>query len=153
VLDEREIVTAVGIASCVNPRANNGGAAARDGRAARRTQESVRAWRCDDRWHTTYWVGNWPQMGPGAVQLADLTALLTSTPVMATTFALTAARGALNSPALTGYVRLAARSENELVAARRILEGRSGTARASLVRLDREQLPGLLATLPLGGTR
>jgi hypothetical protein len=92
-------------------------------------------------------------MGPGAVQLADLTALLTSTPVMATTFALTAARGALNSPALTGYVRLAARSENELVAARRILEGRSGTARASLVRLDREQLPGLLATLPLGGTR
>lgn len=153
VLDEREIVTAVGIASCVNPRANNGGAAARDGRAARRTQESVRAWRCDDRWHTTYWVGNWPQMGPGAVQLADLAALLTSTPVMATTFALTASRGALNSPALSGYVRLAARSENELVAARRILEGRSGTARASLVRLDREQLPGLLATLPLGGTR
>jgi type VII secretion protein EccE len=153
VLDEREIVTAVGIASCVNPRANNGGAAVRDGRAARRTQESVRAWRCDDRWHTTYWVGSWPQLGPGAVQLADLAALLSSTPVMATTFALTASRGSLNAPALSGYVRLAARSENELVAARRDLERRGGAARAGLVRLDREQLPGLLATLPLGGTR
>lgn len=151
VLDEREIITAVGIASCINPRANN--AASQNGRAARRTQESVRAWRCDDRWHTTYWVGSWPQMGPGAAQLADLAALLTSTPVMATTFALTAGRGALNSPALSGYVRLAARSENELVAARRDLERRSATARAGLVRLDREQLPGLLATLPLGGTR
>ncbi|WP_459182052.1 type VII secretion protein EccE [Streptomyces sp.] len=151
VLDEREIVTAVGIASCINPRANN--AASQNGRAARRTQESVRAWRCDDRWHTTYWVGSWPQLGPGAVQLADLAALLTATPVMATTFALTASRGALSSPAMSGYVRLAARSENELVAARRDLERRSGAARAGLVRLDREQLPGLLATLPLGGTR
>jgi type VII secretion protein EccE len=151
VLDEREIVTAVGIASCINPRANN--AASQNGRAARRTQESPRAWRCDDRWHTTYWVGSWPQLGPGAAQLADLAALLTATPVMATTFALTASRGSLNSPAMSGYVRLAARSENELLAARTDLERRGSSARAGLVRLDREQLPGLLATLPLGGTR
>jgi hypothetical protein len=54
---------------------------------------------------------------------------------------------------MSGYVRLAARSENELLAARTDLERRASAARAGLVRLDREQLPGLLATLPLGGTR
>lgn len=152
VLAEREVVAAIGTAVCVSPRAANG-AMGRDGRAARRTQETTRAWRCDDRWHTTYWIGRWPQLGAGGAPLAAVTQLLTSTAAMASTFALTASHGGGRAPAISGYVRLSARSDNELVAVRAELERRSGSSKIGLVRLDREQLPGLLATLPLGGTR
>jgi type VII secretion protein EccE len=151
VLDEREIATSIGVAACVNPRSST--SAARDGRSARRTQETVRAWRCDDRWHSTYWIGTWPQLGPGAAALANIAALLTSTRVMASTFSLTAARRGNDAMSVSGYVRLAARSDQELVAARRELERRCGGAGTGLVRLDGEQQPAVLATLPLGGTR
>ncbi|MGP4002276.1 type VII secretion protein EccE [Streptomyces sp. 8N706] len=152
ILEEREIVTALGIAACVNPRATNA-ASGQGGRMTRRTQETVRAWRCDDRWHTSYWIRSWPQLGPGATPLAGLASLLAGTRAMASTFSLTATRGSANAPGVTGYVRLSSRSENELTAAQRELERRSGSVKLGLVRLDREQLPGLLATLPLGGTR
>ncbi|MGD3107991.1 type VII secretion protein EccE [Streptomyces sp. YGL11-2] len=152
VLDEREVVAAIGTAVCVSPRAANG-AMGRDGRAARRTQETTRAMRCDDRWHTTYWIGRWPQLGQGGAPLAAVTQLLTSTRAMASTFSLTATHGGGRMPAITGYIRLSTRSDNELSAAQNELERRSGSAKVGLVRLDREQLPGLLATLPLGGTR
>ncbi|WEB40123.1 type VII secretion protein EccE [Streptomyces yunnanensis] len=152
VLDEREVVAAVGTAVCVSPRAANG-AMGRDGRAARRTQETTRAMRCDDRWHTTYWIGRWPQLGLGGAPLAAITQLLTSTRAMASTFALTATHGGGRLPAISGYIRLSTRSDNELSAAQDELERRSGSVKVGLVRLDREQLPGLLATLPLGGTR
>ncbi|MFJ9618896.1 type VII secretion protein EccE [Streptomyces noursei] len=152
VLDEREVVAAVGTAVCVSPRAANG-AMGRDGRAARRTQETTRAMRCDDRWHTTYWIGRWPQIGRGGAPLAAIIQLLTSTRAMASTFALTATHGAGRLPAMSGYIRLSTRSDNELSAAQDELERRSGSVKVGLVRLDREQLPGLLATLPLGGTR
>ncbi|MGG2459047.1 type VII secretion protein EccE [Streptomyces sp. RGM 3693] len=152
VLDEREVVAAVGTAVCVSPRAANG-AMSRDGRAARRTQETTRAMRCDDRWHTTYWIGRWPQLGRGGAPLAAITQLLTSTRAMASTFALTATHGGGRLPAISGYIRLSTRSDNELDAAQNELERRSGSVKVGLVRLDREQLPGLLATLPLGGTR
>ncbi|WP_407549605.1 type VII secretion protein EccE [Streptomyces sp. Pv4-95] len=152
VLAEREVVAAIGTAVCVSPRAANG-AMGRDGRAARRTQETTRAWRCDDRWHSTYWIGRWPQLGEGGAPLAAVTQLLTSTRAMASTFALTASHGGGRAPAITGYVRLSTRSENELSSAQNELERRAGSVKVGLVRLDREQLPGLLATLPLGGTR
>ncbi|MCF3146905.1 type VII secretion protein EccE [Streptomyces platensis] len=152
VLAEREVVAAIGTAVCVSPRAANG-AMGRDGRAARRTQETTRAMRCDDRWHSTYWIGRWPQLGEGGAPLAAVTQLLTSTRAMASTFALTATHGSGRAPAISGYVRLSTRSENELTSAQSELERRSGSVKVGLVRLDREQLPGLLATLPLGGTR
>ncbi|MFJ6747629.1 MULTISPECIES: type VII secretion protein EccE [unclassified Streptomyces] len=152
VLAEREVVAAIGTAVCVSPRAANG-AMGRDGRAARRTQETSRAWRCDDRWHSTYWIGRWPQLGQGGAPLAAVTQLLTSTSAMASTFSLTATHGGGRAPAISGYVRLSTRSENELSAAQNELERRSGSVKVGLVRLDREQLPGVLATLPLGGTR
>ncbi len=152
VLAEREVVAAIGTAVCVSPRAANG-AMGRDGRAARRTQETSRAWRCDDRWHSTYWIGRWPQLGQGGAPLAAVTQLLTSTAAMASTFSLTATHGGGRAPAISGYVRLSTRSENELSAAQNELERRSGSVKVGLVRLDREQLPGVLATLPLGGTR
>lgn len=151
VLEERDLVAALGIAVCASPRANV--AAGRDNQARRRTEEATRAWRCDDRWHTTYWVRSWPQLGSGGAPLTGVAQLLSGSRAMASVFSLTAARGTHGARALTGHVRLASRSENELAAAQQELEGRARSAKAGLVRLDREQLPGLLATLPLGGTR
>ncbi|WP_431965539.1 type VII secretion protein EccE [Actinacidiphila sp. bgisy160] len=153
VLTEPEIIAAVATSSCVNPLATTGGAALDGSRQARRTSESARAWRCDDRWHTTYWVSRWPQLGSGATALPDLVGLLTSSPALASTFSLVLAPGGSRAALLSGYVRLTGRSENELVEARRQLERRATASRLGLVRLDREQVPGILATLPLGGTR
>jgi hypothetical protein len=92
-------------------------------------------------------------MGTGAAPLPDLVGLLTSSPALASTFSVTMAPGGRNKPVMSGYVRLTGRSENELVQARQQLERQSAAAKVTLVRLDREQVPGILATLPLGGTR
>lgn len=151
VLEERELISALGVAVCASPRANV--AAGRDNQPRRRTEETARAWRCDDRWHTSYWVRGWPQLGAGATPLAGVAQLLSGSRAMASVFSLSATRGTHGARALTAHVRLAARSENELTAAQQELEGRARSAKAGLTRLDREQLPGLLATLPLGGTR
>lgn len=148
VMEERDLISALGTAVCANPRANSTG----EGRASRRTQETTRAWRCDDRWHTTYWISSWPQLGAGGTPLAGIASLFSETRAMANTFSLITSRAGTKSPAFTGYVRLSTRSENELIATRREVERRAGSAKVGLVRLDREQLPGLLATLPLGGT-
>lgn len=151
VLEEREVITALGTSACVNPRTTSA-PVDRSGRVAPRTQETVRAWRCDDRWHTTYWIRSWPGLGPGGTPLAGIASLLRDTRAMASTFSLTATRNG-KAPQLSGHVRLSCRSENELEAARRDLERRAGSVKVGLVRLDREQQPAVLATLPLGGTR
>lgn len=83
----------------------------------------------------------------------QLVALLTAVPALATTISLTLARGERQDVSLTGHLRVAGRSDDELVAARRALEHAARQAGAGLARLDREQLPGMLATLPLGGAR
>lgn len=153
VLSESEIVSAIATSSCVNQMATTGAAAMDGSRSNRRTAETTRAWRCDDRWHTTYWIARWPQLGQGAAGLPQLVSLLTASPALASTFSLTLGRTHGRSVALSGHVRLTSRSENELHAARQQLERAASSARIGLVRLDREQLPGVLATLPLGGTR
>jgi type VII secretion protein EccE len=155
VLTEAELTAALATSSGANPMASSQAQAqaGRSGGAARRTSETSRAWRCDDRWHTTYWVSRWPKLGAGATPSANLVALLTSMPAMSSTFSVAVTRGAGGTPALTGHIRLTARSENELVQARRQLQRAARGVKATLVRLDREQVPGVLATLPLGGTR
>ncbi|MEC4019165.1 type VII secretion protein EccE [Streptomyces sp. H27-D2] len=152
-LGEDELVAAVSTSAGANPQAT--AQASGSDQSARRTVETARAWRCDDRWHTTYWVRRWPQLGSGAgaAQLPQLVALLTSSPALASTFSLTLGRGSGRAPALSGHVRITGRSDDELVAARRELERTARGVKVGLVRLDREQLPGVLATLPLGGTR
>ncbi|MYV56811.1 type VII secretion protein EccE, partial [Streptomyces sp. SID3212] len=125
-----------------------------DAAARRRTAETARVWRCDDRWHTTYAVGRWPELGRGATPLPKLVALLTSAPAYATTFSLTLRPGAhRGTMSLGGHVRITGGSDTELVRVRRTLEQAARHAKVGLVRLDREQLPGVLATLPLGGAR
>ncbi|RCG19959.1 type VII secretion protein EccE [Streptomyces diacarni] len=153
VLNEQELIAALSTSACVNPVAT-ARASRPDAAPARRTAETARAWRCDDRWHTSYAVGRWPELGRAATPLPRLVALLTSVPTLTTTFSLTLGRSARRSAVtLSGYVRLTGRSDDELAAARRQLERSARSARLGLLRLDREQLPGALATLPLGGVR
>ncbi|MEU5577560.1 type VII secretion protein EccE [Streptomyces huasconensis] len=152
VLNEDEVAAAVATSACANPLMT-----AQAGRAElpeRRTEESLRAWRCDNRRHTTYWVRRWPRLGgDGGPALPQLVAVLTAVPALATTFSLTLARGARQEITLSGHVRVTGRSDAELSAARQGLERGARQVGAGLLRLDREQLPGMLATLPLGGAR
>ncbi|MGW1885243.1 type VII secretion protein EccE [Streptomyces sp. NPDC001970] len=155
VLTEQELIGAVATSTCANPMAT--AQASRADVPGRRTEETSRTWRCDDRRHTTYWVGRWPQLrgggAPGGASMPQLVALLTSLPALATTFSLTLGRGDRQEVTVTGHVRITGRSDEELVSARHELERAARGVKTGLVRLDREQLPGLLASLPLGGAR
>ncbi|MGW0537495.1 type VII secretion protein EccE [Streptomyces sp. NPDC003032] len=152
VLSEDGLTSAIATSACANPLVT-----AEAGRAEepqRRTEESPRAWRCDNRRHTTYWVRRWPRLGvSGEPSLPQLVALLTAVPTLATTFSLTLGRADRQEVSLRGHVRVTGRSEAELAAARGAVERASRQAGSTLMRLDHEQLPGMLATLPLGGAR
>ncbi|MFJ3580636.1 type VII secretion protein EccE [Streptomyces sp. NPDC090127] len=157
VLTEQELVAALATSTCASPMAIT--QAGRGQAQGRRTQETARTWRVDDRRHTTYWVGRWPHLGgaagpggPGA-SMPQLVALLTSLPALATTFSLTLSGGDRQEVTVAGHVRITGRSDEELVAARHELERAARGVRTGLVRLDREQVPGMLASLPLGGAR
>ncbi|WUX92922.1 type VII secretion protein EccE [Streptomyces sp. NBC_01423] len=149
VLTEQELGPALATAACTDPATT----ARPDGSAppAHRTREGSRTWTCDGRWHTAYWVRRWPRSG--SAPMPRLVALLTSVPALATTFSLTLARGDRQEVAASGHLRISARSGEELRSARGELERVARGVRISLVRLDREQLPGVLATLPLGRAR
>ncbi|GAA3759698.1 type VII secretion protein EccE [Streptomyces tremellae] len=151
VLSEQELTGAIAVSACVSPLAI--AQAGRAGAQPRRTRETSRTWRCDDRRHTTYWVARWPELGGGGASMPNLVALLTSVPALATTFSLCVGRGERQGVTVTGHVRVTGRSDEELLASRHELERVARGVRTSLVRLDREQVPGVLATLPLGGTR
>jgi type VII secretion protein EccE len=151
VLTEEELAAAIATSACANPMVTS--QAGQGDAPRRRTEESSRSWRCDNRRHTTYWVRRWPQLGGSGVSLPQLVAQLTAVPALATTFSLTLARSGQQDVAVTGHVRVTGRSSTELSDARRALERAARQARTGIVRLDREQLPGVLATLPLGGAR
>ncbi|MFI2435082.1 type VII secretion protein EccE [Streptomyces sp. NPDC018693] len=152
VLNEEELVAALATSACANPLVTAD--AGRTGTRERRTEESDRSWRCDNRRHTTYWIRRWPRLGgDGGLSLPQLVARVTTVPALATTFSLTLARGEAKDVSLCGHLRVTGRGEEELAAARRALEGAAREAGVGLARLDGEQLPGMLATLPLGGVR
>lgn len=152
VLNEDEVAAAVATSACANPLMT--AQAGLSELPERRTEESPRAWRCDNRRHTTYWVRRWPRLGAaGGPALHQLVALLTAVPALATTFSLTLGRDGRQGITVSGHVRVTGRSDAELSAARQVLEWGARQAATGLLRLDREQLPGMLATLPLGGAR
>ncbi|MFE2167182.1 type VII secretion protein EccE [Streptomyces sp. NPDC059447] len=151
VLTEQELTAALATSSCANPMAIT--QAGRSASTGRRTEETPRTWRCDDRRHTTYWIARWPLLGGSGAALPQFVALLTSLPALATNFSLTMSSAERQGVTLSGHVRVTGRSDEELVAARRELERTARGVKAGLVRLDREQVPGLLASLPLGGAR
>ncbi len=152
VLDEEELTAAIATSACANPLVT--AEAGRVDRQDRRTEESGRSWRCDNRRHTTYWIRRWPPLGGDrGVSLPQFVARVTAVPALATTISLTVARADRREMSLSGHLRVTGRSAEELAAARRALEESARGAGAVLARLDREQLPGVLATLPLGGVR
>ncbi|MEV0240021.1 type VII secretion protein EccE [Streptomyces sp. NPDC050674] len=151
VLTEEEVTSAIATSACANPMVTT--QAGQSEAPRRRTEETSRSWRCDNRRHTTYWVRRWPSLGGSGIGLPQLVAQLTAVPALATTLSLTLARGGKKEVSLTGHVRVTGRSSTELAASRRELERVARQAQTGLARLDREQLPGVLATLPLGGAR
>ncbi|MFF0159555.1 type VII secretion protein EccE [Streptomyces sp. NPDC005263] len=154
ILTEEELTAAIATSACANPMVTAQAAQAGRGEVPqRRTEETSRSWRCDNRRHTTYWVRRWPQLGDSGTSLAQLVAQLTAVPALATTFSLTLARGDRKDVSVAGHLRITGRSNQELTNARRDLEQAARQVRTGLARLDREQLPGVLATLPLGGAR
>ncbi|WSC12969.1 type VII secretion protein EccE [Streptomyces brevispora] len=150
VLTEQELHSAIATSVGAGPEAV--ARAGRSGTPVRRAAETSRTWRCDDRLHTTYRVRRWPQFGAGGAPMLQLVALLTSVPASATTFSLTLGHADRQEIPITGHIRITGCGEEELIAARTELERTARGVKTSLVRLDREQLPGVLATLPLGGT-
>ncbi|MFI6934444.1 type VII secretion protein EccE [Streptomyces sp. NPDC050287] len=151
-LDEEELTTAVATSACANPLVT--AEAGRTDTRERRTEESGRSWRCDNRRHTTYWIRRWPSLGgERAPSLPQLVALVTAVPALATTFSLTLTRGERQEVSVCGHLRVTGRSDDELVAARRAVQSAARHTGTGLARLDREQVPGMLATLPLGGAR
>lgn len=151
-LDEEELTAALATSACANPLVT--AEAGRTDTRERRTEETGRSWRCDNRRHTTYWIRRWPTLGgQRAPSLPQLVALVTAVPALATTFSLTLARGERRDLSLCGHLRVTGRGDDELVAARRALQAAARHTGTGLVRLDREQVPGMLATLPLGGAR
>ncbi|MFJ8110720.1 type VII secretion protein EccE [Streptomyces sp. NPDC096132] len=152
VLDEEQLTAALATSACANPLVT--AEAGRTGTLERRTEESSRSWRCDNRRHTTYWLRRWPSLGGAhAPSLPQFIALVTAVPALATTFSVTLARGERQDVSLAAHLRVTGRSDDELVAARRAVQGAARHTGAGLARLDREQVPGILATLPLGGVR
>ncbi|MFI5674518.1 type VII secretion protein EccE [Streptomyces cellulosae] len=151
-LDEEELTGAVATSACANPLVT--AEAGRTDTRERRTEESGRSWRCDNRRHTTYWIRRWPSLGgERAPSLPQLVALVTAVPALATTFSLTLTRGERQEVSVCGHLRVTGRSDDELVAARRAVQSAARHTGTGLARLDREQVPGMLATLPLGGAR
>ena len=152
VLTEEELAAAVATSACANPLVT-----AQAGRAdepQRRTEETTRSWRCDNRRHTTYWVGRWPRLGGArGRRLPQLVALLTAIPALATTFSLTLARAERQGATSAVTSGSPAAATPNWSPSREALERAAREAKAELVRLDREQLPGMLATLPFGGAR
>jgi type VII secretion protein EccE len=145
-LPEAELIASLGAACGINPLV---GTQLQANPNSRRTRETWRAWRCDDRWHCTFWVKRLPTFTKGGTP--DAFALLSGTPTLATTLSLTATATGGGALAFSTHVRVAARSESQLTDATKALEARARKGGFGLVRLDGEQLPGLMATLPLGG--
>ncbi|MFJ2741244.1 type VII secretion protein EccE [Streptomyces sp. NPDC087440] len=109
-------------------------------------EESLRAWRAEGLLHTVYEVGGDPR---------DAAGLVAALPGGATaTVSLTLRhRGARGTTGAAGHLRVTCAGEAELERVRGELGRAARTAGVRLVRMDRAQFPGLLATLPLGGAR
>ena len=144
ILSEPELISALGTACNVTQVAVNPTAAAH-----RRTEETRRYWRCDGSWHTTYWLDKPPTFTDRTSP--DFFATVSALPALATSVAVNLTKGTGDSVAFSCFIRIAAGSEQQLTESGKVLEQQAGKAGAGLTRLDGEQLPGLVATVPLGG--
>nr|WP_238362084.1 type VII secretion protein EccE [Actinopolymorpha pittospori] len=142
-LDESELREVLDLTLGVDPQHVPGS------RRERRTAESWRGWTCDGVAHVTGWLRSWPRAGiPSMSRLLDAMAGL---PVRSATASLGLTWTPEGTVRTTTYVRVSAEDPKAARTAFRQLTKQSRSARISVVRLDGEQLPGVLATIPLGG--
>lgn len=118
-------------------------------RRERRTAETWRGWSCDGVAHVAGWVRSLPQAGLPA--LSGVLAAMAGLPVLAGTASLTFTWSPENTVRCSSFVRVTAESSKTARTAFRQLSRLAGRSRVGVVRLDGEQLPGVLATVPLGG--
>ncbi|MEU1519694.1 type VII secretion protein EccE [Streptomyces sp. NPDC005811] len=105
VLAEEQLTTALATSACADHLVT--AEAGRTGTLERRTEESSRNWRCDNRRHTTYRMRRWPTLGGAdAPTLPQFIALVTAVPALATTFSVTLARGKRQDVSLSAHIRI-----------------------------------------------
>lgn len=134
-----------------NALATSAGVAPRRASAAeaRHTGEDWRGWTCDGVVHNTYWLRGWPADVPRG--MATLTERLVGLPALFTTLSLSLLPGSGDRVRFQAMVRLSTVSAD---AARQVgaalREAMSG-AGFRVARMDGEQGPAALATMPIGG--
>ncbi len=112
-----------------------------------RSAERWDAWSCDGVDQVSYWVSSWPQQAPRGPGLLSYVA---EAPGVVSTVSLTLTGEVEDGVNFHGLVRLSGRSVDELGDWLEKLAQRSG---AKVARLNGEQAPAVLATLPLGGVK
>lgn len=117
-------------------------------RRERRTNETWRGWTCDGIAHVSGWLRSWPRTGMPA--LSRVLAAMAGLPVLSATASLSFTWSPENTVRCSSFVRVSADSPKAARTAFRQLSKASGRS-ISLVRLDGEQYPGVVATIPLGG--
>ena len=154
VLTEEELADAVATSACANPLVT--AQAGRTETPQRRTEESSRSWRCDNRRHTTYWVRPLAEDRRG---VGDRRAAAAGGPPDGDSRARhhvqphhrAAERpGGHHQRPRQGHGPQRGRTGRRPAGVGR---GPRARRRPRLVPLDHEQLPGMLATLPFGGAR
>lgn len=113
----------------------------------RRTREFWDSWAADDTVQACFWVRRWPR--PAHAQDVGLLARLGDVRGAFTTVSLTMTGQEERGVHFRAVVRVAGTSREEL--AHIVTELHGAAADARLTRLDGEQLPAVLETLPLGG--
>lgn len=119
------------------------------GSRGRRTSETWHTWTCDDATHVAAWLRDWPK--PGLPGLSSALPLLAGLPCLATTTALTLSWTPERELRCSAFVRVCDRTPSDARSAAKRLRGRLRRIGFDVVALDGEQLPGLVATVPLGG--
>ncbi len=118
-------------------------------RRERRTTENWRGWTCDGLAHVAGWVRSWPSAG--IPSLSSVLSAMAGLPVLSATASLSFTWSAQNTVRCSSFVRVTGDSPKAARAAFRQLTKSAGRSRLNVARLDGEQLPGVLATIPLGG--
>ena len=144
-LGEADLVAALGLACSVNPAVGTNPNSSQ----TVRSEETRRAWRVDDRWHTTFWVDKMPKLA--ADTTPDVLAGLNRRPGLRHRTRPQRDPRHRRHHRIQHVLRVTARTEQQLAEAAKGAQKAAVQAGMSLTRLDGEQLPGLIATIPLGG--
>lgn len=140
-LDADEVRSALSLSAGVAPRQAPTG--------ARHTGEEWRRWSCDGINHVTYWLGRWPP--DPARGLSAVVDRLGAVPALFTTASLTFCERNLDRVQFRGMIRVSGTSAEAVERASSGFESLASAAGFRPVRLDGEQAPAALATMPLGG--